>query len=55
MREFVGRRTRTPSFGGNKGDTSAKHVEAVWKKYRQLLDDRKTFVQQYHGTRKGIL
>jgi phospholipase D1/2 len=54
VREFVGRWTRTPSFGGNKGDTSAKHVEMVWKKYRQLLDDRKTFVQQYHGTRKGI-
>jgi phospholipase D1/2 len=54
LREFVGRWTRTPSMGGNTGDTDAKHVEALWKKYRQLRDDRKTFVQPYEGKRKGI-
>ena len=54
LREFVGRWTRTPSIGGNTGDTDSKHVEALWKKYRQLRDDRKTFVQPYEGKRKGI-
>lgn len=53
LREFVGRWTRTPSFGGNTGDLGAEHVEAVWKKYRQLRDDRKTFVQPYEGKRNG--
>lgn len=53
VREFVGRWTRTPSLGGNKGDTSASHVELVWNKYRQLREDRTTFVQQYDGIRKG--
>jgi phospholipase D1/2 len=54
LREFVGRWTRIPSFGGNTGDTDTKHVEALWNKYRQLRDDRKTFVQPYEGKCKGI-
>ncbi len=54
LREFVGRWTRTPSFGGNTGDLSSKDVEVVWKKYCQLRDDRKTFVQPYEGKRDGI-
>ena len=54
LREFVGRWTRTPSWGGNTGDLGAEHVEAVWKKYCQLRDDRKTFVQPYEGKRDGI-
>jgi phospholipase D1/2 len=54
VREFVGRWTHTPSIGGNTGDCSSKHVEAVWEKYCQLRDDRETFVQHYGGKRKGI-
>jgi phospholipase D1/2 len=54
LREFVGRWTHTPSMGGNTGDTGSDHVEAVWKKYRQLRDDRKTFVQPFEGKRDGI-
>jgi len=53
VREFVGRWTRTPSDGGNAGNTGSEHVEAVWKKFRQVLEDRKTFVQQYEGKPKG--
>ena len=53
LREFVGRWTRTPSEIGNKGDTGSAHVEAVWKKFRQILEEGERFVPQYDGKPKG--